>query len=170
MNVEELTVSVPRKERTVADEAPIAIWPLVEAALDKITADAPTRDAAQAALDYSDGCVALANYLRSEGEHIQNMDYRFRAPLLVLAAQMADEDGGVDSVYDPAQKILHFETDEAPYAFSVQEDWSVDWAEVADEVIRNYVFDEIEDHVWALDRLMSFLDVDIEKYTGGEEE
>lgn len=165
MNVEDLTVVIPRKENvTSKSEEAVPVWPLVEAALEKIEADEPTRDAARAAVEYSDGCVILANYLNSQAKRVHKMDYRFKVPLVVLAAQKAREDDRADSIYDPDEGALYFETDEDQYSFHVFKDWTVDWPQVADEEISGYEWIGIENQTWALDRLMSFLDVSVDDY------
>jgi hypothetical protein len=158
MNVEDLTVVVPRKEQATVDDEPVDVWPLVEAALDKIDADPTTRDAARAAVETSDGCVVLANYLNSEAKRVHKMDYRFKVPLVVLAAEMAREDGGADSIYDPDEGAIYFETDDAQYSFHVFKDWTVDWEDVADEVLEDYPWSGIENQTWALDQLLRYLD------------
>lgn len=61
VDIENRTVVVPRKEETTKGEEPVKVWPLVEAALDEINADQPTRQAAEAAMEVSDGCATLAN-------------------------------------------------------------------------------------------------------------
>lgn len=164
MNVEDLTVTIPRKEGVTEDETSVAVWPLIEAALDLIGADETTRDAATAALGYSDGCVVLANYLNSEAKRVHKMDYRFKVPLIVLAAELARDDGGADSVYDPDEGALYFETDEGQYSFHVFKDWTVDWASVADETVKGYEWSGIENQVWALDQLLWYLDIDTSAY------
>ena len=159
MNVEEQTVLIPRKENTTKEEAPVAVWPLVEAALGKIEADEMTYEAARAALEKSDGCVVLANYLNSEAKRVHKMDYRFKVPLVVLAAQQAREDGGADSIYDPGEGAVYFETDDDQYSFHVDKDWTVDWSAVADEEVQGYEWTGIENQTWALDKLMAYLDL-----------
>ncbi|NBC15829.1 MAG: hypothetical protein GVY18_00785 [Bacteroidetes bacterium] len=158
MNVEDLTVVVPRKEQATVDDDAVDVWPLVEAALDKIDADPTTRDAARAAVETSDGCVVLANYLNSEAKRVHKMDYRFKVPLVVLAAEMAREDNGADSIYDPDEGAIYFETDDAQYSFHVFKDWTVDWENVADEVLEGYPWSGVENQTWALDQLLRYLD------------
>lgn len=170
MNPEDLTVVVPLKEGVAVEEKPVAVWPLVEAALDKIGADEITRDAAREAIKFSHGCVVLANYLNSEAKRVHKMDYRFKVPLIVLAAEMAVEDEGADSVYDPDEGAIYFETDEAQYSFHVYKDWTVDWAAVADEVVPGYGWSGVENQVWALDQLLAYLDISVEEYRGKDEE
>lgn len=170
MNVEDLTVTIPRKEGVAAEEAAVAVWPLIEAALDKIGADAVTRDAARAALQYSDGCVVLANYLNSEAKRCHTMDYRFKGPLIVLAAQMARDDGYADSVYDAEEGALYFETDDGQYSFHVFKDWTIDWPAVADTCVDDYEWSGIENQTWALDRLIAFLEYDEEAADEAESE
>ena len=159
MDVETLTVVVPRRDGTTATEEEVYVWPLIEAALAKIDADPVTREAAREALKHSDGCVVLANYLNSEAKRVHKMDYRFKVPLLVLAAEQAREDEGADSVYDPEEGALYFETDEGQYSFHTFKDWTVDWATVADEVVRGYGWSGIENQTWALDQLLTYLDL-----------
>lgn len=151
------TVVVPRKPGVAADEAPVEVWPLVEAALDAIGADEVTREAARHALATSDGCVVLANYLNSEAKRVRRMDYRFKVPLVVLAAELARRDGRADSVYCPSEGCLYFETDEAQFSFHVFRDWTVDWAAVADETVDGYAWSGEEQQAWALDRLLAYL-------------
>jgi hypothetical protein len=169
MNVEDLTVMVPRKEQVTIEEKPVPVWPLVEAALNLIEADAATREAARAALPYSDGCVVLANYLNSEAKRTHRMDYHFKVPLIVLAANLAREDGGADSVYDPEEGAIYFETDLSQYSFHVFKDWTVEWEKVADEVIRNYEWSGVENQTWALDWLLEYLDYEGSFTFGGDE-
>ncbi|MFB6097736.1 MAG: hypothetical protein ABEK84_01190, partial [Salinibacter sp.] len=66
MDIENRTVVIPRKEDTTKEEEPVEVWPLVEAALDEVDADPTTRQAAEAALEVSDGCATLANFLMSQ--------------------------------------------------------------------------------------------------------
>lgn len=164
MNVEELTVSVPRKENTTKESEPIAVWPLVESALSRIEADDVTYEAARAALEKSDGCVVLANYLNSEAKRVHKMDYRFKVPLVCLAAEQARADDGADSIYDPEEGALYFETDDDQYSFHVYKDWTVDWSAVAEEEIKGYEWSGIENQTWALDKLMAYLDVGVDDY------
>ena len=168
MDVDTLTVAVPRKENVTATTEPILVWPLVEEALTRIEADDMTREAAVAALESSDGCVVLANYLNSEAKRVHKMDYRFKVPLIVLAAEMARDDGGADVIYDPDEGALYFETDEAQYSFHIFQDWTVDWEVVADEVITGYEWTGIENQTWALDQLLTYLDVGTQRTFGGE--
>lgn len=157
-NIDAITVTIPYKEGVASEQKPVAIWPLVDAALRVIEADDTTREAARAALGSSDGCVVLANYLNSEVKRIHEMDYRFKVPLLVLAADMARDDDGADSIYDPEEGALYFETDESQYSFHVFKDWTVDWEAVADEVEKGYEWTGVENQTWALDHLLSYLD------------
>ena len=161
MNVEAVTVVVPRKEGVAEAEAPVVVWPLVMEALTLIEADPATIEAARIAMASSDGCVVLANYLNSEAKRVHKMDYRFKVPLIVLAAERARTDGGCDSIYDPDEGALYFETDEAQYSFHVFRDWTVDWARVADEVEAGYEWTGIENQTWALDRLLDYLDAQL---------
>lgn len=169
MNIEDLTVVVPRRANVTAEEKPEAVWPLVEAALDKIEADAVTREAARAALTCSDGCVVLANYLNSEAKRQHRMDYRFKVPLIVLAAQLARDDGGCDSVYDPEEGALYFETDDDQYSFHVFKDWTVEWERVADETQKGYPWSGVENQTWAFDQLLTYLGYDGQFTFGGDE-
>ncbi|MFP4228091.1 MAG: hypothetical protein ACLFTE_04595 [Salinivenus sp.] len=164
MDIENQTVTIPRKENTTKGEGPVEVWPLVEMALDSIDADPTTRQAAEAALEVSDGCVTLANFLVSQEEEVPNLDTRFKVPLLVFGAHLGREDDGVESVYDPAEGVLYFETDDHPFSFSVYEDWTVDWAQVADRTQKGYAWDGVETDVWALDWLMAYLDVGADDY------
>jgi hypothetical protein len=156
----EPTIVIPRKADVAAAETPVAVWPLVEAALDVIGADATTREAARYALRSSDGCVVLANYLNSEAKRVHKMDYRFKVPLVVLAAELAREDDRADSVYCPGEGCVYFETDEAQYSFHVFKDWTVDWGAVADETVQGYAWAGEEQQAWALDRLLSYIPAD----------
>jgi hypothetical protein len=152
------TVRIPRKTGVATiDETVVAVWPLVEAALDVIGADAITRAAARAALATSDGCAVLANYLNSEAKRVHRMDYRFKVPLIVLAADLARADGGADAVYCPDEGCVYFETDEAQYSFHVFKDWTVAWETVAPETIPGYEWAGEEHQTWALDRLLTYL-------------
>ena len=170
MDVEALTVAVPRKEGVAAEEGPrtVAIWPLVEAALTRIEADETTTEAARAALACGDGCVVLANYLNSEAKRILSMDYQFKVPLIVLAAEMAREDDGADSIYDPDEGALYFETDGGQYSFHVFKEWTVAWETVADEVIAGYEWSGVENQTWALDQLLDYLDYGAQTTFGGD--
>lgn len=170
MNVEEMTVVIPRKEGVAAEEEPCAVWPLVLAALEKVEADQVTKDAALEAMQYSDGCVVLANYLNSEAKRVHKMDYRFKVPLIVLAAKLAEEDGGADCIYDPTEGALYFETDDGQYSFHVYKDWTVDWAKVAHEVESGYKWSGVENQTWALDKLLAYLDIPIDEHLRREED
>lgn len=170
MDIEKRTVVAPRKENTTKDEEPVAVWPLVEDALDAIDADPSTRDAAREAMECSDGCVTLANYLKSQAEHVQKMDYRYKVPLLVLAAELGREDDNTTCIYDPEEGALYFETDDNEFAFDVFKDWTVDWEEVADIVEEGYYWRDVDNDVWALDWLMAYLDVPIDEYLSGPDE
>lgn len=169
MKVEDLTVVVPRREAATDHQEPVAVWPLVEAALRKIEADDLTRQAAQAALESSDGCVALANYLNAEIKSVARTDYRFKVPLLVLAAELALDDGGADTIYDPDEGIFFFETDDGQYAFHVEHDWIVAWEDVADEVVRGYEWVGVSHQLWGLDRLLAYLDLGERRSFGGDD-
>ncbi|MDX1531251.1 MAG: hypothetical protein R3362_06970 [Rhodothermales bacterium] len=162
-------VVIPRKDTVNDAAAPTAVWPLVEAALDKIGADAATREAARAALETSDGCVVLANYLNSEAKRVHRMDYRFKVPLIVLAAELAREDAGADSIYCPNEGCIYFETDEGQYSFHVFKDWTVNWEAVADETEEGYPWSGVENQAWALDQLLDYLPTD-EAPPGSERE
>ncbi len=164
MNLDEITVTPPHKEGVITKSEPISLWPLIESALDRIEADETTRDAAQKAITCSDGCIVLANYLNSEAKRIHKMDYRFKVPLIVYAAEKARLDDRADSIYDPEEGAVYFETDEDQYSFHVFKDWTVDWENVADEVIKGYEWSGIENQTWALDQLLAYLDVDLERF------
>ena len=101
VEIENRTVTIPREEEAADEPEPVQVWPLVEAALDTIEADPSTRDAARAALEHGDGCVVLGNFLNSEAKRVHEMDYRFKVPLVVLAAEQAREDETATSIYDP---------------------------------------------------------------------
>jgi hypothetical protein len=165
MNPEEIFVTPPRKEGIAAETEKIEIWPLIEAALDQIEADGVTRDAARAALAWSDGCIVLANYLNSEAKRVAKMDYRFKVPLLVYAAEMARTDGRADSFYDPDEGALYFETDEHQFSFHIVKDWTIAWDLVADEVVRGYTWSGVENQTWALDILLPYLQMDLGAYS-----
>lgn len=151
------SVLIPRKENVAADVEPVDVWPFVEAALDLIGADELTRDAALAALESSDGCAVLANYLNSEAKRVHKMDYRFKVPLIVLLAELARQDDGCDTIYCPQEGCVYVETDEAQYSFHVFKDWTVDWESVADETEPGYPWSGEEQQTWALDNLLSYL-------------
>ncbi len=155
-DIEEVTVIVPRKEGVARDGDPVRVGPLGEAALDVIGADHGTREAARGAMRYSDGCVVLANYLNSEAKRVFRMDYRFKAPLLTLAATLARQDEGADVIYDAEEGAIYFETDEAQFSFHTFKDWTVDWEALADEVIAGYEWSGIENQTWALDMLLAY--------------
>ncbi len=164
MNLDSITVVPPRKEGVLTESKPIKVWPLVELALDLIGAEETTRDAAKLALSCSDGCIVLANYLNSEAKRVHKMDYDFKVPLVVLAAEMARADDRADSIYDPEEGAIYFETDNDQFSFHVYKDWTVDWPEVADEVIKGYEWSGNENQTWALDLLLSYLEIDIEPF------
>jgi len=170
VDIKERTVVIPRKENTTKSEEPVQVWPLVESALEKIDADPSTREAAEAAMEVSDGCVTLANFLNSQAKRVHKMDYRFKVPLIVLAAEMAREDDGAESVYDPEEGAMYFETDEHQFSFHVFKDWTVDWERVADTVDKNYEWDGVERQVWALDWLMAYMDVPMDDYMVSDDE
>lgn len=171
VDIEERTVVVPRKANTTKEETPIKVWPLVEAALDAVDADPSTRDAAKDAMQYSDGCATLANFFKSQSEQVQKMDYRYRVPLLVMAAEMGREDDNTTSIYDPEEGVLYFETDEREFSFDIDKDWTVNWEEVADIVEEGYFWRDVENDVWALDWLMDYQEVPLDDYlVSGEDE
>jgi hypothetical protein len=169
VDIENRTVVIPRKEDTTKKEKPVEVWPLVEAALDKVDADPTTYQAAEAAMEVSDGCATLANFLISQAEQVEKMDYRFKVPLIVLGAKLAREDGGAETVYDPEEGAFHFETDDHQFAFEVHEDWTVDWEQVVDRIERGYNWDGVEKQVWALDWLMAYLEVPSDDYMVDDE-
>ncbi|WP_103027590.1 hypothetical protein [Salinibacter altiplanensis] len=164
MDLESCTVTIPREEDAANDPEPVDVWPLVEAALDKIDADPSTRDAAEAAIEHGDGSVVLANYLNSEAKRVHEMDYRFKVPLVVWAAERAREDDTATSIYDPDEGCVYFETDVSQFSFHVYKDWTVDWPQVADEVQAGYEWSGEDNQTWALDWLMDFLDVPTDDY------
>jgi hypothetical protein len=170
VDIENRTVVIPRKEDTTKGEEPVKVWPLVEAALNEIDADQPTHQAAEAAMEVSDGCATLANFLISQAEQVEKMDYRFKVPLIVLGAKLAREDGGAETIYDPEEGAFHFETDDHQFAFEVYEDWTVDWERVADRVQESYNWDGVEKQVWALDWLMAYLEVPSDDYMVDDED
>ena len=170
MNLESITVTPPRKEGVLTQSEPVAVWPLVEAALDLIEAEETTRDAAKLAITCSDGCVVLANYLNSEAKRIHRMVYDFKVPLVVLAAELAREDDRADSIYDPEEGAIYFETDTDQFSFHVYKDWTVDWAAVADEVIKGYEWSGDENQTWALDLLLTYLEIDLEPFKRNPED
>ena len=164
VDIKSRTVTIPREEDAADEPEPVEVWPLVDSALDKIDADPSTRDAAEAALEHGDGCVILANYLNSEAKRVHEMDYRFKVPLVVLAAELAREDDSATSIYDPKEGAVYFETDVSQFSFHVYKDWTVDWPEVADEVEHDYEWSGEDNQTWALDWLMDFLDVPTDDY------
>jgi hypothetical protein len=170
MNPEEIIVTPPRKEGIAVEAETMAVWPYIEAALDLIEAEEVTRDAARAALVCSDGCVVLANYLNSEAKRVPKMDYRFKVPLLVYAAELARKDGRADSFYDPDEGALYFETDESQFSFHVFKDWTVAWDVVADEVVKGYGWSGMENQTWALDILLTYLQLDLDAYSPPDDE
>lgn len=164
MDIENYSVTIPREQETADKPDETAVWPLVERALNRIEADPSTRDAAQDAMEHGDGCVVLANYLNSQAKRIHEMDYRFKVPLVVMAAELAREDDTATSVYDPEEGCVYFETDISQFSFHVYKDWTVDWPKVADEVQEGYEWSGEENQTWALDWLMDFLDVPTDDY------
>ncbi len=170
MNLDSITVIPPRKEGTLTESEPIAVWPIVVAALDLIGVEETTRDAAKIAIESSHGCVVLANYLNSEAKRIHKMVYDFKVPLIVLAAEKAGEDDGADSIYDPDEGALYFETDTDQFSFHVYKDWTVDWETVADEVIKGYEWSGNENQTWALDLLLTYLEIDLDAFKGNPDE
>ena len=171
VTIQERTVKIPRKENTTTNDEPVKIWPIVQDALEKIEADEPTREAAEAALESSDGCVTLANYLNGQAKRVHKMDYRFKVPLVVLGAQLAREDDGAESIYDPEEGAIYFETDDHQFSFHIDKEWTVDWEKVADRVQTGYDWDGVEKQVWALDWLMAYLEVPMDDYmVGGDDE
>mgnify|MGYP006274871847 FL=1 len=171
VDITERTVVIPRKENTTKNEEPVKVWPLVESALDKIDADPSTREAAEAAMESSDGCATLANFLNSQAKRVHKMDYRFKVPLVVLGAEMAQEDNGSETVYDPEEGAVYFETDEHQFSFHVYKDWTVDWEQVADRIEEGYEWDGMEKQVWALDWLMAYMEVPMDDYmVGGDDD
>jgi len=164
VDIEERTVTIPREEDAADEPEPVQVWPLVESALDTIDADPSTRDAAQAAMEHGDGCVVLANFLNSEAKRVHEMDYRFKVPLVVLAAEQAREDDTATSIYDPDEGCVYFETDVSQFSFHVYKDWTVDWSKVADEVQDGYEWSGEDNQTWALDWLMDFLEVPTDQY------
>ena len=170
MNLDDITIIPPRKEGVITNSEPVQLWPLIEAALDKIEAEETTREAARIAMSCSDGCVVLANYLNSEAKRVHKMDYSFKVPLIIYAAEKAREDDRADSIYDPVEGAVYFETDEDQYSFHVSKDWTIDWENVTDEVINNYEWTGDENQTWALDLLLTYLDVDVDKFKGEPDE
>lgn len=170
VDIENRTVVIPRKENTTKSEEPVEVWPLVEAALDKIEADEPTRQAAKAAMEVSDGCATLANFLNSQAKRVHKMDYRFKVPLVVLGAKLAREDGGAETIYDPEEGAIYFETDDHQFSFHVYKDWTVDWESVAQRIEEGYSWDGVEKQVWALDWLMAYLEVPSDDYMVDDED
>jgi len=169
MKTEELEVVVPQKEGMAETSEPVRVWPLIEAALNRIEADAATRDAAKAAMERGEGLVALGNYLNSEAKRIRKMDYAFKVPLIVAAAELARNDDTADSYYCPEEGCVYFETDDDQYSFHVHKDWTVDWPEVVDEVVPGYEWSGEENQTWALEKLLEFLETDLSAYQGYEE-
>jgi hypothetical protein len=166
MDLESITIVPPRKEGVNTESQPVAVWPLILAAFEKIEADETTIDAARSAMTCSDGCIVLANFLNSEAKRVHKMDYRFKVPLLVLAAEMARKDDRADSIYDPDEGALYFETDTDQFSFHVFKDWTVDWEGVADETQKGYTWSGHENQTWALDLLLAYQEIDLEPFRG----
>ena len=164
IDLNSLSVTPPRKDGVLEESNAIKIWPLVETTFDLIEADEFTRDAARIAIRTSDGCVALANYLNSEAKRIHKMDYRFKVPLICLAAEMARKDDRTDSIYDPDEGAVYFETDEHQFSFHILKDWTIDWVSVADEVEKGYEWSGVENQNWALDMLLMYQEIDLKPY------
>jgi hypothetical protein len=120
VDLDDCTVTIPREEDAADEPASVEVWPLIEAALDKIDADPSTRDAAEAAIEHGDGSVVLANYLNSEAKRVHEMDYRFKVPLVVWAAEQARADDTATSIYDPDEGCVYFETEVSQFSFHVQ--------------------------------------------------
>jgi hypothetical protein len=169
VDIQERTVTVPRKENTTKAEEPVAVWPFVAKALDDIDADPSTRDAAKAAFESSDGCATLANYLNSQAKRVHKAEYDFKVPLVCYAAELAREDGGAETVYDPDEGAIYFETDEHQFSFHVFKDWTVEWERVADRVEENYPWDGMAKQVWALDWLMDYMEIPLDDYMVGDD-
>ncbi len=170
MDLHEYTVVVPRKANTTKEETALTVWPYVKQALDDIDADPSTRDAAEAAFASSDGAATLANYLNSQAKRIHKADYDFKVPLIVHAAQLARDDGGAETIYDPDEGAIYFETDEHQFSFHVFKDWTVEWERVADRVETDYPWDGMERQVWALDWLMDYMEVPLDQYLASDDE
>lgn len=170
MEIERITVTPPRKEGVTTEDKPVEVWPIVEEALARIEADDATIEAARNAITCSDGCVVLANYLNSEAKRRHQMDYRFKVPLIVLAAELAREDNRADCIYDPEEGAIYFETDYDQFSFHVYKDWTIDWEAVADEVVKGYEWSGNENQTWALDLLLDFQEVDLSKFQSDPEE
>jgi hypothetical protein len=170
MNVEDLTVVVPKKEN-FGDDTPIKVWPLVSAALERIGADEVTHDSARNALETSHGCLALAHYLVSEGRKFQKMDFSFRAPLLVLAFQKSEQDDGADCLYVAADDVMYYETDVHQFGFNVMKDFTVDWLRAAHDRTKEYDETTVDGgHGWALDHLLEYADIAVESYRRRDDE
>ncbi len=163
MEFDELTVLMPYKEG-YEDQSSVAVWPLIEKALGQIGVGEITYDAVKVALLNSAGCVVLANYLLTEGLKVHKMDLSFRAPLLVLAANHALEDEATYGLYDEEVGFMYFETDDYQFGFTVMKDWKIDWTEVADEVVSNYVPHEDMNGGFAEDILLGYADVAVDAY------
>lgn len=166
MDLDSITVTPPRKEDVLTPSEPTAIWPLVLAAFEAIEADETTLDAARSAMTCSDGCVVLANYLNSEAKRVKKMDYRFKVPLIVYAADLARQDDRADSIYDPEEGAIYFETDTDQFSFHIYKDWTVDWEAVADETQKGYEWSGNENQTWALDMLLAYVEIDLEPFRG----
>lgn len=164
MDLDSITVTPPRKEDVLTQSEPTAVWPLIMAAFEAIEADETTIDAARSAMTCSDGCVVLANYLNSEAKRVKKMDYRFKVPLLVYAADLARQDDRSDSIYDPDEGALYFETDTDQFSFHVYKDWTVDWESVADETEKGYEWSGNENQTWALDLLLAYVEIDLDPF------
>ena len=164
VDIETYTLTIPREQDAADEPEAVEVWPLVQTALDRIDADPSTRDAARDAMEHGDGCVVLANFLNSEAKRVHEMDYRFKVPLVVMAAELAREDDTATSIYDPDEGCVYFETEVSQFSFHVYKDWTVDWPQVADEVQEGYEWSGEDNQTWALDWLMDFLDVPTDDY------
>jgi len=151
----DLVVQIPQRPGlTHASSAATPVWPILKRTLRQVGADDVTHEAACAALVSSEGCIVLANYLNSAVKRAPVADYRFKVPLLVLAAQHAAEDDGVDLIYDPTEGALYAETDDGQFSFHIYKDWTVDWSAIAHETIPRYEWSGVEQQTWALDALL----------------
>ena len=162
MNVEQLTVNVPQKDGFETET--VAIWSRVEEALKRVDAEDITFDAARGALHSSGGCIVLAKYLVQEGMKIAKMDFSFRAPLLARAYLLTLQDDGADCLYDSENGIMVYETDDHQFGFDVLKDWTVDWRQLAHEVVDNYEGRDDIDPAWTLDILLEHADVPVDAY------
>lgn len=164
MNVDHLSVTIPIKEGMGDDQGIVSVWPLLEKALEAVSAGPITVDAARQAVLSSHGCAALANFLMLESASIHKMDMSFKVPLLILAIEHSQTDDGLDVILDDNDRVLFLETDNYLFAYSVIKDWQVDWQSLADEVTSSYEPEAEMESSWALDHLLEYADIALDEY------